>query len=296
MAEEKRKTMKIPFMITPSESQALMSELNVSSLPELLPLLVPSAQLLSRTPISSFPVGAVGLGSSGRIYVGVNLEFPGLPLHHSVHAEQFLVTNALLHREPSLDLIAVSAAPCGHCRQFLQELRNSSQIRILVTSDGPGSDFRPLSDFLPRPFGPPDLLKEDVPLLLEAKVEEEEEEKEKRVNGFGSDMEGRLREAAVRVAGRAHAPYSGCRSGFAVADAEGRVYAGAYMESAAYNPSVGPAQAAAIAYVAGGGGGWDGIVGGVLVEAEGAAVEQEGTVTIFMEKVAPRAQFWVHRL
>ncbi|KAJ6801996.1 CDA1 [Iris pallida] len=293
MAEEKKKTMKIPFVITPSESQALMSELNVSSLPDLLPLLVPSAQLLSRTPISSFPVGAVGLGSSGRIYVGVNLEFPGLPLHHSVHAEQFLVTNALLHAEPSLDLIAVSDAPCGHCRQFLQELRNSSRIRILVTSYGPGSDFRPLPDFLPRPFGPPDLLKEDVPLLLEAKPEEDKDGI--RVTGYGSGLEGRLREAAVRAAGRAHAPYSGCRSGFAVADGEGRVYAGAYMESAAYNPSVGPAQAAVVAYVAGGGGGWDGVVGGVLVEEEGASVEQEGTVRIFMEKVAPRAPLWVHR-
>ena len=64
----------------------------------------------------------VGLGASGRLYVGVHLEFPCLPLHNSVHAEQFLVVNALQHGERELVKLAVSAAPCGHCRQFLSEL------------------------------------------------------------------------------------------------------------------------------------------------------------------------------
>ena len=68
------------------------------------------------------PCRCVGLGASGRLYVGVNLEFPCLPLHNSVHAEQFLVVNALQHGERELVKLAVSAAPCGHCRQFLSEL------------------------------------------------------------------------------------------------------------------------------------------------------------------------------
>lgn len=65
---------------------------------------------------------AIGLGVSGRVYVGVNLEFPNLPLHHSVHAEQFLVANAAAAGERGLTQITVNAAPCGHCRQFLAEL------------------------------------------------------------------------------------------------------------------------------------------------------------------------------
>lgn len=65
---------------------------------------------------------AIGLASSGCIYVGVNLEFPGMPLSQSVHAEQFLMANLLLHGEARLDTLAVSAAPCGHCRQFYSEL------------------------------------------------------------------------------------------------------------------------------------------------------------------------------
>jgi cytidine deaminase len=39
-----------------------------------------------------------------------------------VHAEQFLVINALLHGECEIRKLAVTAAPCGHCRQFYSEL------------------------------------------------------------------------------------------------------------------------------------------------------------------------------
>jgi hypothetical protein len=65
---------------------------------------------------------AAGLAASGAIYIGVNLEFPGGPLSQSVHGEQFLVANLLLHGERGLDTLAISAAPCGHCRQFYSEL------------------------------------------------------------------------------------------------------------------------------------------------------------------------------
>ncbi len=56
------------------------------------------------------------------MYVGVNLEFARLPLYNSIHAEQFLVVNAIHHGERELRKLAVSAAPCGHCRQFYSEL------------------------------------------------------------------------------------------------------------------------------------------------------------------------------
>jgi cytidine deaminase len=39
-----------------------------------------------------------------------------------VHAEQFLMANLVLHNEDSLIALAISAAPCGHCRQFYSEL------------------------------------------------------------------------------------------------------------------------------------------------------------------------------
>jgi hypothetical protein len=39
-----------------------------------------------------------------------------------VHAEQFLMANLVLHNESALHTLAISAAPCGHCRQFYSEL------------------------------------------------------------------------------------------------------------------------------------------------------------------------------
>lgn len=41
---------------------------------------------------------------------------------HQVHSEQCLLTNLLLHGERELLTLAISAAPCGHCRQFYSEL------------------------------------------------------------------------------------------------------------------------------------------------------------------------------
>ncbi|KAI4380367.1 hypothetical protein MLD38_006565 [Melastoma candidum] len=283
-----------------AESLAVLSGLPV---PQWLPTLVPSAKTLARPPISGFHVGAVGLGSSGRVFVGVNLEFPGLPLHHSIHAEQFLLTNMSLHSEPHLTHLAVSAAPCGHCRQFLQELRRASDVSLLVCPDpeesavgngNPGSamDYAPLLTFLPHRFGPHDLLSKNAPLLLEP-----------HDNGLSlvfdpsatdsNDADDPLVKAALEAANASHAPYSGCPSGAALMDGEGRVYKGSYAESAAFNPSMLPMQAAMVAYMAGGGGEYEGIVRGILVEKEGMVAKQEETAKLFAKVVLPKCEFRV---
>ncbi|RYR19781.1 hypothetical protein Ahy_B03g064669 isoform A [Arachis hypogaea] len=257
--------------------------------------LVDSTRTLARPPISNFRVAAVGLGSSGRIYVGVNLEFPGLPLHHSVHAEQFLVTNLLLNGETSLTSFAVSAAPCGHCRQFLQELRDSENIQILIISDN-NDQFTPLSDFLPHRFGPLDLFPEGSPFLLEPRNNGLKLTARTRMNrddeGHGTVVDDeKLKIAALEAANASHAPYSGSPSGVALVDCGGKVYKGSYMESAAFNPSLGPVQAAVVAFVAGGGGGYDEIVGAVLVEKEGAPVRQEETARLLMRSISATCSF-----
>ncbi|KAH1254197.1 Cytidine deaminase 1 [Glycine max] len=94
------------------------------------------------------------------------MEFPGLPFHHTIHAEQFLLTNMANNVETRLDSFAVSVAPCGHCPQFLQELRDAPDIQILITSHK-NPHFSPLSHFLSHHFGPHDLFPKTVPLLLE---------------------------------------------------------------------------------------------------------------------------------
>ncbi|PKA61152.1 cytidine deaminase [Apostasia shenzhenica] len=299
------------FVIERDEADVMRREMGLAAVTDLLPALVPAAQRMARPSISGYHVGACALGASGRIYLGVNVEFPGVPLHHTIHAEQFVVTNAAIHGERAICFLAVSDFPCGHCRQFLQEIRSASQIQILITGgDFSAADkYRPLYYFLPHPFGPSDLLNKDVPLLLEPHrndlIDEEDEigggveKREICVNGLGI-MEEELRAAAVKAAMAAHAPYSGCASGFALAGCDGKVYSGSYIESAAYNPSVGPLQAAVVAYLAagasGGGGVGEGIVAAVLAEREGAAVSQEATARTLLAAIAPKVRLSVYPL
>ncbi|KFK29517.1 hypothetical protein AALP_AA7G144500 [Arabis alpina] len=294
------------FVIHPGEAESAAKRLGVSVL-HLFPLLVNPAKSLARHPISNFPVAAVGLGSSGRIFVGVNIEFPGLPLHHTIHAEQFLVTNLTLNSEPILRYISVSAAPCGHCRQFLQEIRDAPEIRILITdpnafrdtaaeeNDGDRDEngFVRIESILPHRFGPHDLLHKDIPLLLEP------HDNNLTLSNPGEMRNGHIdssdmKRTALSAANRSYSPYSQCPSGVAMVDCEGKVYRGWYMESAAYNPSMGPVQAALVDFVAnGGGGGFERIVGAVLVEKKDAVVRQEHTARMLLQVVAPNCNFKV---
>ncbi|XP_061347637.1 cytidine deaminase 1-like [Gastrolobium bilobum] len=303
---------RLGFVIEASEAQS-MAEASGLSLTQLLPSLVNSAQTLARPPISNFHVAAVGLAPSGRIFVGVNLEFPGLPLHHSIHAEQFLLTNLFLNDETHLHSFAVSAAPCGHCRQFLQELRGAPDIQLLITSD-PNREFTALSHFLPHRFGPHNLLSQDSPFLLEQhhnrltllttthqqyEYEHEHEHEHEHAdssslpNGVcnGHALDEKLKFVALEAANKSHAPYSDSPSGVALVDCGGNVYKGSYIESAAFNPSLGPLQAALVAYVAGGGGDYDRIVGAVLVEKDEATVKQEQTARLLLHLISPNCQF-----
>lgn len=286
------------FIMGAEEAELAAAAAGVATVQDLLPLLVPSARKRARVPISRFSVGAVGLGASGRVYVGVNLEFSGLPLCHSVHAEQFLVANAAAAGESALRAIAVSHMPCGHCRQFLQEIRGAAGIQIIVTTDaeeGRAPEWRTVASLLLRPFGPHDLLPVNVPLVLEAHDNALGDPVTAVANGFASgDLDARLKEAAEAAARAAHAPYSDCPSGFAVADGDGRIYAGGCLESAAYNPTLGPVQAAIIAMVAAGGGPAGDVVAAALVEKERAKVAQEATARIFLDAVAPHASFHVY--
>ncbi|KAD6795191.1 hypothetical protein E3N88_06087 [Mikania micrantha] len=287
------------FIISASEAESMAKSRGIT-VPQLLPSLVKSAQALARTPISDFHVGAVGLSSNGRIFFGCNVEFPGLPLHHSIHAEQFLITNVAAHGGgPKLLHMAVSAAPCGHCRQFLQEVRGVSDIQIVIT-DQPleNPDYKPISSILPDPFGPYDLLDQETPLVLEKHNNQLllKEDVSKVINGHSElvikNIEN-LKMEALAAARESHAPYSGCPSGVALMDCEGKVYKGSYVESAAYNPSLMPVQAALVAYMVAGNGGYERIVAAVLAETEGAMVRQEATARLMLNHISPKCELRV---
>lgn len=104
-----------------------------------------------------------------------------------------------------------------------------------------------------------------------------------------------LKRTALAAANRSYAPYSLCPSGVALVDCDGKVYRGWYMESAAYNPSLGPVQAALVDYIANGGGGrYERIVGAVLVEKEDAVVRQEHTARLLIQMISPKCDFSVY--
>lgn len=106
---------------------------------------------------------AVALGASGAIYLGCNVELPCLPLSASIHAEQFLITNVRHRGEAAITNLAVSAAPCGHCRQFLAELGSDHDLRI--TYGAPSAAYS-LDQLLLHRFGPEDLLGSSPPPLM----------------------------------------------------------------------------------------------------------------------------------
>lgn len=197
----------------------------------LMPALLPWAASYADPPISHFVVGAVALGASGALYAGGNLEFPGASLSASVHAEQAAVTNAWLHGERGISAIAVTALPCGHCRQFLVELGEPDRLAIFV----PNAASRTLAELLPSAFGPRDLgvdggLLEPRDARLAAKV----------------DPDDVLGQAALGAANASYAPYSRAYAGIALQTTDGTIVTGRYAESAAYNPSLPALQSALV--------------------------------------------------
>jgi len=158
-------TEKSAFYLSQAEVKDLATTQGMSQ-SEILLSLVEPASLLARPPISKFHVGAAGLGRSGAVYVGINLEFPGVPLYNTVHAEQFLVVNAIQHGETELLIIAINAVPCGHCRQFLSELHNADNLKFLF-KNSPIKECT-LPDLLPLRFKPQDVLGDDYTAVLMA--------------------------------------------------------------------------------------------------------------------------------
>lgn len=216
------------------------------------------AQYYSLAPISNYHVGAVALGNTGAIYLGANMEFKGVSLGQSVHAEQSAISNAWSHKESNIIMLAVSAPPCGHCRQFINELESASQIQILV-NDKPAESF---STLLPQPFGPEEL---DINERLMMAVN----------NSLITTHNDSLVRQAFQAANNSYSPYTNSPSGISLQTST-NIYRGSYAENCAYNPSLSPLQAALIALNLAGDNIND-ITRGVLVESNSTLVSQYQT-------------------
>jgi cytidine deaminase len=261
----------------PSDEVKALCDGEGKSIDALMIELLPPARTYSRPPISNYRVGAVARGTSGNLYFGANVEFPGHSLGFSVHGEQSALSNAYMHSDGGVSSIAVTAAPCGHCRQFMNELSPDGDIQVLVDGKPPVK----LSSLLPTAFGPKDLGVTNVAFPIR--------EVDLILPKGASDE---LTLSALGAARKSYAPYTKAHSGVAIDTRPGRTYKGAYIENAAYNPSLPPLQTALVALVLAGES-YSTISEVVLVEAKGAPISQKSAAEAVLGAIAPAVKLRV---
>ena len=230
----------------------------------LMILLLPLAKEYAFVPLSNFKVGAVCLGGSGALYFGCNSEFAGIALSTTTPAELSSITNARQHGETKVVTLAITDAPCGRSRQFLNELRIGSALKIILPPPAAASAKQDdiqcftLGELLPHSFGPNDLGKQySHGGTLDIRLLDQMDHKlvlDQRADLIGTPVadpvvQGYLKadpvvNAALQGANRSYAPYTKDFSGVALECEDGRVYSGGYEENAAYDPGVSPFQAA----------------------------------------------------
>ncbi len=214
------------------------------SVEELMLKLVPLAASFAVAPISDFKVGAVVKGDikdqqgSANLYLGANMEFSGQGLCHTLHAEQSAVSNAWLAAERRITAIAISAAPCGHCRQFLYEVAAQKPLLIVIDNDNltdatnkKGWTSKDLTLLLPMAFGPQELGSDES--LIESC------DSPKGLS-LVENCNCKLVISTLQQANFSYAPYSRNYAGCSIQLVSGEVFIGRYAENAAFNPSLTP--------------------------------------------------------
>ncbi len=258
-----------PGFLMAEEVKALVGTLRVS-VEELIVQLLPKAAIRAIVPVSGFKVGAISRGVSGNLYFGANIEFIGEPLSSTVHAEQASIANAMAKGERGIKAITVNALPCGLCRQFLNELNTADELKFNL----PEQQSIYLKDLLSHGFGPQNLNIHTC--LMDHQIHAIELEKPATDD---------VTQKALQAAQSSYAPYSNCYAGVALEAKNGEIFTGAYIENAAYNPSLMPMQAA-IANFTQTGKGYSEIVNAVLVSIKGKKVDLAGSSKRLLKSIS----------
>jgi cytidine deaminase len=261
-----------------AKDAAVLAKNEGMSLDDLMLSLLPLAQSYARPPISNFFVGVVVRGASDTLYLGSNIEIPGQCLGFAVHAEQSALSKAYMNSEQSVTALAVvGGAPCGHCRQFMEEISPNGKMLILV----PGKPPVKLASILPDAFGPAALGATHGALPVRtAKLE---------LIRSASEA---LTMAALDAARRSYAPYSKSPAGVAIRGRQGRIYQGCYIENVAFNPSLSPLQTALVQLIAARET-YSAISAVTLVEVQGATISQRTVTEAVLASVAPEVKLEV---
>ncbi len=114
-----------------------------------------AAKKRAHAPYSHFHVGAALLASSGRIYVGCNVEISTYAL--TICAERTAIFKAISEGDRNFKAIAVVSddpgytPPCGACRQVLMDL--AGNIDFLMISGKGKVKVLKMKQLLPHAFG-----------------------------------------------------------------------------------------------------------------------------------------------
>jgi cytidine deaminase len=219
----------------------LMRELEIS-MEALMIRLLPLASVFSEAPVSEFHVGAVALAGKGpddtamNLYLGANMEFKHLVLNTALHAEQAAVMNAWHQGADRLNVIATSEPPCGHCRQFLHELADPTELIVLrPAGEGDAYQWNRLSEILPDTIAPCNLDNDGGLMTSLSAI---------RKLKLARRLHDPVAQAAFSAAAASYAPYTGNLAGSAVQTANKEIISGRYAESVAFNPSISPIHSA----------------------------------------------------
>jgi cytidine deaminase len=262
----------------PASAVEALAKSENASVDDLMLGLLPLAQTYSRAPISNFFVGVVARGASGSLYLGANIEISGQCLGFAVHAEQSALSNAYMNFEQSvISLAVVGGAPCGHCRQFMEEISPAGEILILIPNQPPAK----LASILPAAFGPAALgARQGALPIRKANL---------ALSGGASDA---LNAAALDAACRSYAPYSKSPAGVAIRTTGGRIFQGCYIENVAFNPSLSPLQTAVVQLI-GAGQPYSAISAVTLVEMQGSKISQRAVTETVLAALVPQLKLEV---
>lgn len=118
-------------------------------------------------PYSNYAVGAAIITKTGEIFTGANMENASYGLTSC--AEVGAIQSAISNGYTSFNTIAIVVgnneklgSPCGRCRQIIYEISELSQTDIkIIISDAELKLIKisSISELLPEPFGPQDLIK-----------------------------------------------------------------------------------------------------------------------------------------
>jgi|SRR5882672_6028169 len=134
------------------------SELDEAAIQEMISL-AKKASAMAYCPYSKFPVGAVVLATSGRMYAGCNVE--NAAYGDTICAERGAIMQMVAGGDQEISVVViytpteVASSPCGSCRQVINEF--GPQARIVSVCDNGDRIDAPLNDLLPGAFGPRNL-------------------------------------------------------------------------------------------------------------------------------------------